>query len=157
MTKIQESLAPPLPSFPPFPLPLSPFSPQYGAFILGSSQPSLPSLPSLSSLSSLPSPPSPPSLQQPQVFTFEPSSFLVMEEPGEVPWQQHLPHLQPLTPLSPGPAPAFYFPPSPAPAVLTSGLSVASNSSENSGHRFFSSPCKEFVRFKVGWNMITEA
>ena len=135
VTKIQESLAPPLPSFPPFPLPLSPFSPQYGVFILGSPQPSL---------------------QQPQVFTFEPSSFLVMEEPGEVPWQQHLPHLQPLTPLSPGPAPAFYFPPSPAPAVLTSGLSVASNSSENSGHRFFTSPCKEFVRFKVGWNMITE-
>ena len=133
--KIQESLAPLLPPLPPFPLPLSPFSPQYGAFILGSPQPSL---------------------QQPQVFTFEPSSFLVMEEPGEVPWQQHLPHLQPLTPLSPGPAPAFYFPPSPAPAVLTSGLSVASNSSGNSGHRFFSSPCKEFVRFKVGWNMITE-
>ena len=42
--------------------------------------------------------------------------------------------------------------------MLSPGLSVASESSETSGHHaVFSSPYKKFVKFKVTWNMIAEA
>ena len=120
-------------------LALPPFSPQYEASVVRSPQPT------------------PPAQHQPEIFTFDTSSFLETESVCPVPRQEHF--LQPLTPLTPGPLPplppaqktcqanSFFFPPS-----------CSSDSSDTARpSTVFSSPYKKFVKFKVALNMITEA
>ena len=140
--------------------PLPPFSPQYEASMLRSPQAT------------------PPPHHQPEIFTFNTSSFLEAQSAYPEPRQEHF--LQPLTPISPGPLPpapklcrtnSFCFPPSSAAAPSLSessptirirrhtgsvfgtegtlGGNLGVKSGEKSG-TVFSSPYKKFIKFKVG-------
>ena len=124
--------------------PHPPFSPRYEASIIRSPQPT------------------PPPQLQPEIFTFDTSSFLETESACPVPRQEHF--LQPLTPLTPGPpllppppppvpklcrTNSFYFPPSSGPAPASS---ESSESTSTRHHTVFSSPYKKFVKFKVAVN-----